>query len=164
KPIFVNDYSSEVFYALLTKQNTIHEHLETSEDLTKRMISELYSFTDFTSYVDLIKAKNYTFTRISRTLFHILLGIKGSNTMYKEMIAHISHIKVLGFRESSKDLLTIISDKSSITLMTKVPAVYDSLNSLTKSVVDDELFASSLYNQKCKNGMHEFSKQIVLVK
>ena len=164
KPIFVNDYSSEVFYALLTKQNTIHEHLETSEDLTKRMISELYSFTDFTSYVDLIKAKNYTFTRISRTLFHILLGIKGSNTMYKEMIAHISHIKVLGFRESSKDLLTIISDKSSITLMTKVPTVYDSLNSLTKSVVDDELFASSLYNQKCKNGMHEFSKQIVLVK
>jgi len=164
KPIFVDDFSGEMFYALLTKQDTIHEHLETSEDLTKRMLSEIYSFKNITSYIDLIKAKNYTFTRISRTLLHILLGIKGSNTMYKEMIAHISHIKVLGFKESSKDLLTIISDKSQITLMTKVPSVYDSLNSLTKSVIDDELFASSLYNQKCQNSVHEFSKQIVLIK
>lgn len=164
KPVFMNDYSGEMFYCLLTKQDTIHEHLETSEDLTKRMISELYSFTDLTSYIEHIKAKNYTYTRISRTLLHILLGIKGSNTMYKEMIKHVTHVKVLGFKESSKDLLTIISDKSTITLMTKVPGIYETLNSVTKSVVDDEVFASSLYGVKCGKVVHEFSKQIILVK
>lgn len=164
KPVFMNDYSGEMFYCLLTKQDTIHEHLETSEDLTKRMISELYSFTDLTSFIEHIKAKNYTFTRISRTLLHILLGIKGSNTMYKEMIKHVTHVKVLGFKESSKDLLTIISDKSTITLMTKVPGIYETLNSVTKSVVDDEVFASSLYGGKCGKVVHEFSKQIILVK
>ncbi len=164
KPVFMNDYSGEMFYCLLTKQDTIHEHLETSEDLTKRMISELYSFTDLTSYIEHIKAKNYTYTRISRTLLHILLGIKGSNTMYKEMIKHVTHVKVLGFKASSKDLLTIISDKSTITLMTKVPGIYETLNSVTKSVVDDEVFASSLYGGECGKVTHEFSKQIILVK
>ena len=84
--------------------------------------------------------------------------------MYKEMLKHISHVKVLGFKESAKDLLTIISDKSSITLLTKVPGVYETLNSVTKGAIDDEVFASTLYSQKCGKVIHEFSKQLILIK
>ena len=164
KPLCANDFSSELFYALLTKGNEINEHLEASEDLTKRILNSVYEFVDFTSFVDTVKSKNYTYTRISRTLLHILLGIKGSNTFYKEMAPHVSHVKVLGFRESSQHLLSEISEKTTITLLTKTPNVYDSLNSVTKSLVDLENFSAALYNNANKIHSHEYTKQLVLLK
>jgi len=164
RPLCANSFSKELYYAMLTKQNELSSYLESGEDLSQRFLNSLHEYKDFTSFVDLIKTKNYTYSRISRTLLHILLDIKGSNTLYKEMVNHFSHIKVLGFKESSQMLLTTISDKSDIQLLTKVPQVYDTLNSVTKDMLDCELFVSTLYNQVAGIHTHEYQKKIVLVK
>lgn len=162
-PINANSMSGELFYSILTKQNNLDEYLESSEDLTKRILNLVYEYKDYTSFVEAIKTKNYTYTRISRTLLHILLEIEGSTSFYKEMANHLTHVKVLGFREDSKDLLTEIGEKSKITMVTKIPAVYDSLNSVTKNLFDKELFASTLHGRASGKIEHEYSKQIILL-
>lgn len=164
RPTSANDFSKALFYALLSKTDHLNDYLESSEDLTKRILNMLYEFDDFTSFTDLVKSKNYTYTRISRNLCHILLEIQGSNTLYKESIKHITHLRVLGFKESSQYVLTMISEKSDITLVTKIPAVYDSFNSVTKDIFDMELFASTLYNSNNGVKLQEYQKKLVLVK
>lgn len=162
-PINANSISGELFYSILTKQNSLEEYLESSEDLTKRILNLIYDFKDYTSFVEAIKTKNYTYSRISRTLLHVLLEIEGSTSFYKEMTGHLSHVKVLGFKEASKDLLTEIGEKSKITMVTKIPAVYDSLNSVTKNLCDKELFASTLHGRASGKLEHEYTKPIILI-
>lgn len=164
KPTCANDFSNELFYALLTKKEQLNQYLETSEDLTQRMMNNIYDYEDFTSFVDLVKSKNYTFTRISRTFLHILMNIQGSNSLYKEALKHLTHVHILGFKESSQGLLTAISDSKEITCITKVPQVYDSFNSITKNMFDMELFAETLYNAKNGIRLQEYQKKLVLVK
>lgn len=163
KPVCANDLSGTLYYSLLTRKNELNNYLESSEDITKRIINSLYEFKDFTSFVEEIKSKNYTYTRISRTLLHILLGIQGSNTFYKEMGDHMTHIRVLGFKHESSALLAEIDNKSSITMITKVPSLYDSFNSVMKKVLDDEVFASAIYDRLSGNHIHEYSKPIVII-
>lgn len=162
KPVCANDFSGELFYALLTNRDKLEQYLETSEDLVKRIMNSIYEYSDYTSFVEEVKSKNYTYTRIARTFLHIILGITGSNSFYKEMIPHLTHVRVLGFKESSSALLAEISLKSSITILTKIPPVYDTLNSVTKLSVDTEQFASALYDRKAGVHVHEYQKQIVI--
>lgn len=164
KPVFINDISGEVLYSLLTRQDELDEFLESSEDLTNKIINNIYDYKDFTSFIEDIKSKNFTYTRISRFIIHAMLGIKGSNTFYKEMLKQLTHVKVLGFKESSQGVLTEISEKSEIALLTKIPTVYDSLNSVTKELIDQETFASTIYNRISGAVGHEYSKPLVLVK
>lgn len=164
KPLIVNDFSGELFYALLANKSKYSNYLEMSEDLARRIEASIYGFTDFSSFIETLKSKNYTYSRISRALIHIMLNIEGSNTYHKEMLKHLSHIKLLGFREASSPALKEISDKASVEIMTKIPAVYDSLNSVTKSLVDAEVFASAIYNRVNGIHAHEYTKQIVIVK
>lgn len=162
KPICANDFSGELYYALLTQKNELNEFLESSDDLTKRIENALYEYRDFTSFVEEIKTKNYTYSRISRTLLHIMLNVQGSNTFYKELADYITHVRVLGFRQESSELLAEIDNKSSITMITKIPSIYDSLNKPMKKILDNEVFAAALYDRISGAHVHEYSKPIVI--
>ncbi len=164
KPLQANDFSGELFYALLNSKSKLANYLEMSEDLARRIEASLYEYKDFSSFIEALKSKNYTYSRLSRALLHIMLNIEGSNTYQKETLKHLSVIKLLGFKEASKDVLSIISGNSELEIMTKIPAIYDSLNSVTKSMVDSEVFASALYNRAKGVCSHEYTKQIVVVK
>lgn len=164
KPLWVDDFTGELFYALLANKGKLTNYLEMSEDLAKRIEASIYGFTDFSSFIETLKSKNYTYSRISRALLHIMLNIEGSNTYHKEMLKHLSVIKLLGFKESSKNVLSVISEKSSLEIMTKIPTVYDSLNSVSKALVDSEVFASAIYNRVNGIHAHEYTKQIVVLK
>lgn len=164
KPLQANDFSGELFYALLNSKSKLTNYLEMSEDLARRIEASLYEYKDFSSFIEVLKSKNYTYSRLSRALLHVMLNLEGSNTYQKETLKHLSVIKLLGFKEASKDVLSIISGNSELEIMTKIPAIYDSLNSVTRSMVDSEVFASALYNRAKGVCSHEFTKQIVVVK
>lgn len=164
KPLQPDDFSGELFYALLNSKSKLANYLEMSEDLAHRIEASLYEYKDFSSFIEALKSKNYTYSRLSRALLHIMLNLEGSNTYQKETLKHLSVIKLLGFKEASKDVLSIISGNSELEIMTKIPAIYDSLNSVTKSIVDSEVFASAIYNRVNGIHAHEYTKQIVVLK
>lgn len=163
KPISLNSFSDELFYSLLLNKDCLSAFLESSEDLTNRILNSLSGFKNATSFIDHLKTKNLTYSRVSRTMLHILLNIRGDNTAYKEAVNGISHIKVLGFRKESSVLFPTISEKSDIDLITSIPQTFKAFNDITKKMFDAELFASTLYNQKAKVRIHEYQKQVIVI-
>ena len=92
-----------------------------------------------------------------------MLRLEGSCIFHKERLFKLTGIRLLGFREASSALLTQISSSSSLNVITKVPAVYDSLDAATKEMLDEELFASTLSDKNKGIETPEYSKKIIIV-
>ncbi len=76
-PLTANDFSEYLFYALASLEESQALSLsDMSVDLWNRIKGTHLEFRDVTSFASLLKSKQYTHSRISRMLCHILLHIK----------------------------------------------------------------------------------------
>ncbi len=164
RPIGPNAVSGVLFYSLITQQDNYSSILELSPDLADRIKNLLPTFKNFTTFTEEVKSRNYTYSRVSRSLLHIMLRLQGSSVFHKERLFKLTGIRLLGFKEASSALLTKISDSSGLTIISKVPAVYDDLDAATKEMLDEELFASTLYDKNKGIETPEYSKQLIIVK
>lgn len=163
KPVFADDMSGELLYSILTNIKKIDYYLESGTDLAKRIENQLNEYKSFTQFIEVLKSKNYTYSRLSRTLLHIMLGIEGSIAFYRENLNDITHLKLLGFRKDDSALLKLISEKAKIHVVSGFSSVYDELNIATREMVDTENFAGRLRGRIIGDAGHEFSKKIVIV-
>lgn len=132
-PIYTNDFSLLLKYRLLNEtKSTLTQYADVSEELANRICNQLNSFVSYEQFCELLKTKEMTYSRISRALLHILLGIKKTN------YTDIQYARVLGFRKDDSDVLTEIKDNATITLVSKITQQRNSL-------LDIDIFASNLY-------------------
>ena len=125
-------------------------------------------YCDYVEMVASIKSKDYTFTRISRALSHILLNIKKSDMdIYK---TNIKYAKLLGFRRSSGSLLKLIKERSKLINITKPANAFDILKDerFAYQLFMSEIYASYIYNSiyydKYKTELkNPYSREIVIV-
>ena len=75
-PITENDFSDLLYYRLCHLNESDKDILDLSDELFFRIKKELSSYTDYRSFIEKIKTKQYTYTRISRVLLHLLLDIR----------------------------------------------------------------------------------------
>ncbi len=162
-PIFPDDFSDTLMYSLLVNKDNYEEYNQVSRELSDKIKNNFHDASSFTELAEKLKTKEVTRARINRALLHIMLGIKGDNEALKDLLFHLQYIRVLGFKKDSEGLLKKISDSSELKLLTKIPAVYDSLNKETKLIIDYDIFASSLYGKIKGNGIHEFKKPLIIV-
>ena len=144
--LFIDDFSSILYYKLLdickySKEVAI-TNLKKYNDLSEFLAATIYTkFINLenefkiTSFIDALKSKNYTYSRISRCLFCIILGIK--KTDIKEELAFI---KVLGFDKKGQALLSSVKKDLDIELITK-----NSKGKENKEFLE-EMYMSDLYN------------------
>lgn len=165
-PVYPDDFSMMLYYKLLSEDN-FSDYLEVSEDLSLRISNTKNKYVSFTSYIEELKAKNFTYSRISRGLLHILLNIKGSNSDYLQMADNIRYVRMLGFRKSSAALLNSAKENGKITLISKIPDYIDKFNESDKFLFDTDLFASDIYDKivgyKSKQCTpQEYTKQVII--
>lgn len=138
-PVYANDFSLLLKYKLLNETSTsLIEYADVSEDLANRIYNHLNEYISFDQFCELLKTKEITYTRISRALTHILLGVKKSD--YDE----IGYARVLGFREESTGLLTELKAYSKIPLITKLKTV-NNLSVSAQKMLDADIYLSNLY-------------------
>lgn len=128
-PILINenDFSSMLHYKLLMQSNrTYTEYLDITPDLSDRIAKSLQKFTTFQNFCMLLKSKNYTYTRICRCMFHILLNIRQEDAILYSEKNMPHYIRMLGFRKEASAILSQIKQNSDITLLSKL-ADYDKL-------------------------------------
>ena len=78
-PIYSNDFSLLIKYQLMREsRGTLTRYADVSEELANRIMKHLNSYQNFDQFCDLIKTKEVTYSRISRCLLHIMLGIQAS--------------------------------------------------------------------------------------
>ena len=112
-------YSWDNFYPLLQYQltlqtpaqlQTIYQMTEGLENLLKAQLGA----PDFSSYLQRLKTKRYSFGRLARVLSYTLLGITQA-----EISAQTDFLRVLGFSEAGQRYLNTVKKTSSLPLIAK---------------------------------------------
>lgn len=164
-PIIEDDFSLPLYYQLLKEDSfSLTEYQDLSSDLSKRILHELDHFHSFSSFTEHIKAKQYTQTRISRCLLHILLQLK---TQDYTAFDYIPYARILGFKKDSAPLLSAIKSHSNIPVFTKMVKAENQLKESGKKMLKQELFASNLYRKVQEQKFHislphEYSRKLLI--
>lgn len=170
--IFADDFSSVTAYKLLTdlyNNQNLNSYYDVSQQLADIFINNSKDFLSFTDFCKQCKSKNITYTRISRCLLHILLDMKQDSIDYLKANDYTSYARLLGFRSSSKNILHLIKEHSSIPMFTKLPTALKNAEPLSKLSIEKDIFASQLYyNIQAQKYHHlpknEFTQEIRIVK
>lgn len=102
-------------------------------------------------FIELVKSKRYTQSRIQRILICSLLGItKKDSEMAKRTIPYI---RILGFNERGKELISKIKEANpKIPIITSVKKFRDSnTNKAYSRMLDIDIYATDTYTMACKN-------------
>ena len=142
------DFSLPLHYRLMQAKEPLEfsVYLDVSEELSRRIYSLRQEFTGWNAFLDLVRTRQYTRSRVSRALLHILLDIR------QEEVLPPTHLRVLGFRLEASDLLSEIKKKSRLPLITKAAGHPE---------LSEEIRISSLYH--LGNSYNELSRPLVIL-
>lgn len=145
-PILADDFSSMLLYKLLSARNSdLTDYLDVSSDLENRIKGHLTGASTFSGFIDAVKCRQYTRTRISRALLHILLDIKVDDFVRYKENDFVPYARVLGFRKCAAPLLKSIKHNSSLPFLTKMADAQKVLSPMGIDMLSQEIFAAGLY-------------------
>lgn len=145
-PLDINDFSSLLHYRLfLNEQEDFTVYFDVHKELSDRIRNHRYSFSNYENFCDLLKTKELTHSRISRSLLHILLNIKESDmTRYKEE-GYSRYGRILGLRKSASPLLHAIKQNASVPLISKLADLAGKLDPASNSMLETDIRAAHIY-------------------
>lgn len=152
QPMDIDRYSDALLSLLLRITNygkdalPLTEYIDVSEDLANRITAKLPAYKSYTQFTQLLKTRNLTYTRVSRALLHILLGLKKSALAESEAAGRIGYARVLGFRRESRALLTAIKKEASVPLITKIGNYEAMLPSVFSTMLQEDIGCSFMYD------------------
>ncbi len=145
-PIFADDISLLVHYSLLSGEASgFTDYPDIDRELSDRIRKQLPNYRGFTSFCELLKTKNRTYVRISRSLLHIMLDIRKNDFERYLKEGPVFYARMLGFRESAAPLLSAIKEKSQIPLLSKLADAEKQLAPLPLSMLKKDIYASHIY-------------------
>ncbi len=126
------------------------------EGLGNRIREAARSATSIEELILATKSKRYTYTRISRWLYQILLGIHREDPMHSP-----EYLRILGFTEKGRELIREAKKRKRNT----IPFVENINRWQEKSIqLDMDIHASDMYNLVCGNDIRlnsDYCRQLI---
>jgi len=139
-------YEKEIFYALRRMSiSEIAELPDVSEGLENTIKNAANFCNNINDFINMVKTKRYTQTRIQRILIFALLGITKKDVQMAKKV--VPYARVLGFNEKGKLLLSGISQNNpKMEVITSVKKFMDNnTNKTYKRMLDIDIFATDVY-------------------
>lgn len=168
-PMQADALSSVLYFKLFSEREHGYEkYLDLTSDLSDRIKKTLGSFTGYEAFCQLLKTKNITYSRISRCLLHILLGIEKEHMTLGRFLDDAPYARILGFKRNARPLLSAIKSHSSVPLVTKLVHGQKNLQEDACRLLDLDIRATGIYNGILWGGTgrpapSEFSTPLVLL-
>lgn len=143
-PVFVDDFSELLNAAVLQMQATF-SIADLSPELAARLAKPPYFPLSFEERIQALKTRQLTYTRVSRALLHLVLGMREEDISRWKDEGYALYARILGFRRQSSPLLSCLHKKSSIPLITKMADAAQNLSPSALSLLEQEVYASHLY-------------------
>ena len=143
-PVFVDDFSELLNAAILQMQATF-SIADLSPELAARLAKPPYFPLSFEKRIQALKTRQLTYTRVSRALLHLALGMREEDISRWKDEGYALYARILGFRRQSSPLLSCLHKKSSIPLITKMADASQSLAPSALALLEQEVYASHLY-------------------
>ena len=142
----ITQYEKEIIYILrkmsIEEIANIPDVTEGLENLIKEAANSCNNIQEF---INIVKSKRYTQTRIQRILVYALLGITKKDMINLNKTA--PYIRVLGFNSKGRDLLSAIAAANpKLNIITSVKKFMDSTNNKNLlSILEKDIFATNVY-------------------
>lgn len=164
-PVFVDDFSGLLNATVLQMQATF-SIADLSPELAARLTKPPYFPLSFEERIQALKTRQLTYTRVSRALLHLVLGMREEDISRWKDEGYALYARILGFRRQSSPLLSCLHKKSSIPLITKMADAAQSLAPSALALLEQEVYASHLYQTvRIKRGgvfQNEYTEGLVL--
>ena len=166
----LNIFEKEIFY-ILRKMSVeeIANLTDVSEGLEFSIKKAANSCNNIDDFLNIVKSKRYTVTRLQRILLYVLLNISKKDIELSKKIEK-PYVRILGFNENGKRLVSQIAlNHPEITLITSVKKFIDSNSNKDLQIMfDKDIFATDVYslgfennsfgNLDFKNGIIKYKK------
>lgn len=147
-PIFPDDCSQLLNYRILSSRDSgeaFSSFLDISSELAGRLTRQALDNHSFTSRIAALKTRQYTYTRISRGLLHLLLNIRQEEMEAYRKNGFSSYARILGFQRNASPLLKALKTHSTIPLITKPADAPALLCPQALSLWKKDIFCSHIY-------------------
>lgn len=142
----LSTFEKEIIYNLRKMSiEEIADLPDVSEGLEFAIKNAANSCNSIVEFLNIIKSKRYTSTRIQRILLYSLLGITKKDMSISKKVT--PYIRVLGFNERGKYLLSEISRANpKLEIITSVKKFMDSsTNKNLKNILNKDIWATNVY-------------------
>lgn len=119
-PITMNDFYPYLQYILWKPSRPLTDYLDVSEDLANRIYSQYKPEYSYEQFVDAIASRQYTYTRIYRSLLHILLDIRKEDMVCQTASDSMHYARLLAFRKEAVPMLRELKQHSELPIITKL--------------------------------------------
>ncbi|MBP3502483.1 MAG: nucleotidyltransferase [Clostridia bacterium] len=160
-------YEKQIIYNL--RKMTIEE-IAQLPDVNEGLEHSIKNAANFSNnikdFINIVKTKRYTQTRIQRILICALLGITKKDVIMSKR--NIPYIRVLGFNEKGKELISRISKANpKAQIITSVKKFKDQNNNKTyKRLLDIDIFSTDVYTMACNNDSIanlDYTKNMIII-
>ena len=144
KPIFLEHFFELIKYKILSTPEEIKNIQDVENGFENRLYKIIKKVNSYDRFINEVKTKRYTISRINRILIHILLGITREKTE-EAKAESIEYLKVLGMNKKGADYLSGVKKEIDIPIVTN----YKNIKRSNKRVVKNYDFnenASRIYN------------------
>lgn len=165
-PVYSDDFSLLLKYQLMKEsRDSLVKYQDVSEELANRIMNCRNDFLHFDQFCGLLKTKELTYSRISRSLFHILLHITRADMLSYQEEGGCPYARILGFRKDSAPFLSKLKRSSQIPLVTKLSQTETFIGAAAR-MIEQDIFAADLYESVITDKyklpfISEYQQQIV---
>lgn len=169
-PLTNNAFSLQLYTLIQTYISSgtdLTRFLDVSSALSGKIIRNINSFTLMNDFALALKSKDMTLSRVRRGLLHILLSITDEKLETAQQYDNAPYARLLGFRKSSGDCLSILKKRTDIPLISKCADARNQLSSERYECFNCDIDAANMYwhTIACKQNVpftHEFQKGPVI--
>lgn len=168
-PISSNDFSLMLQYRLLLESGSgFAPYQDVTAALSDKIRKNLYDYESFEQFCCLLKSKEITHSRLSRSLTHILLDITSSKMQEYAEKGYIFYARILGLRREAAPLFGAIKAHSSIPLISKLADAPSFLDETGLSMLEDDIRSAHIYDSAACHKfqapfINEYSRQLVIL-
>lgn len=147
-PISEEDFASILRYKLrMEDSKALSTYLDITPDLAERLKNSRDYNVSIADFLQNIKTKNMTLTRINRAFLHILLNIKTDAIKSYQENGWTPYARILGIRKEATPLLRLIEKRSSIPMIKKLSKAEKQLTKVGIQMLSEDIIAADIYHQ-----------------
>ena len=166
-----NDLSEILNFCLLSlKREGTHytQYGDMSAEMARRLEHCLLKQVSWEGRIEQLKTRQYTYTRISRALLHMVLGLTDARVQSYKEAGRAPYARILGFRKESQELLALVKQKTAIPLITKTADAPHILTGTALDMFSQDIYAShirqTLLSEKLeKPVLNEYNQPICIL-
>lgn len=168
-PVTFDDYSLLLCEKLLTSSlEQLSNVAGMPEDLARKLYKHRLDFHTSDQLVAARKDRNYTYTRVNRSLMNLMLGITKEDSLLFKEYHSAPWLRILGFRKDAGPLLSELKKKATVPIITKTANAEAILLDHAYELFKKHLTSAEVYRLICqiksaKTAKNEFTNSILIV-